>query len=417
MIFAHWAIWTISLLCLIGILFRPFRWPEAVWASGAAVLLIAFGLLSTHDAWSGVLKGVDVYLFLSGMMLMAESAREQKLFDWLAALACREAKGSPQRLFLLIYLVGTLVTILMSNDATAVVLTPAVAIGMKRAKIEKPLPYLFICAFIANAASFVLPVSNPANLVIYGARLPSLLKWIPLFFLPSLVSVVSTFFLLKWTQKDQLQSSIAELTSSAPLGAGGKISGWGIVIMTVVLLTCSGFRIPLGLPTLLCGLTVTIAISANYKKSPITTFRTVSWSVIPLVAGLFVLVEALNQIGVVQTLSSLLGQQLKQSASLAAWKAGGAVALASNVVNNLPAGLLSGTVLQSVDSPAIVQGAVLVGIDLGPNLSVTGSLATILWLVALRREGIEVGAWEFLKLGILIMLPALLLTLASLIYL
>ena len=102
-------------------------------------------------------------------MLLAETAREEKLLDWLAAHATRRAKGSPTRLFLLIYGVGTVVTIFLSNDATAVVLTPAVAAAMRVAEVERPLPYLLICAFIANAASFVLPISNPANLVIYAA--------------------------------------------------------------------------------------------------------------------------------------------------------------------------------------------------------------------------------------------------------
>src|SRR6201999_3937138 len=109
------------------------------------------------------------YLFLIGMMVLAELARHEGLFDWLAALAVKLSGGSPSPLFVLIFVVGTGVAIFLSNDATAVVLTPAVYAAAARAK-AKPLPYLFICAFIANAASFVLPISNPANLVVYGAQ-------------------------------------------------------------------------------------------------------------------------------------------------------------------------------------------------------------------------------------------------------
>src|SRR6185312_17081985 len=101
------------------------------------------------------------------------------LFDWLAAHATRRARGSAARMFTLTYGVGTVVTIFLSNDATAVVLTPAVVVAVKAAKAKDPLPYLLICAFIANAASFVLPISNPANLVIYGSRMPPLLQWLP----------------------------------------------------------------------------------------------------------------------------------------------------------------------------------------------------------------------------------------------
>src|SRR5437879_3718516 len=149
-------------------------------------------------------KGIDVYLFLTGMMLIAELARQEGLFDWLAALAVEHARGSPQRLFALVYAVGTLVTVLLSNDATAVVLTPAVY-AAARAAGATPLPYLFACAFIANAASFVLPISNPANLVIFDGRMPPLLSWLAQFALPSVVSIGVTYLVLRLTQQGPLQ--------------------------------------------------------------------------------------------------------------------------------------------------------------------------------------------------------------------
>jgi hypothetical protein len=132
---------------------------------------VAFGLSPWADAVTGVRKGLDVYLFLAGMMLIAEAARQEGVFDWFAALAVEHARGSPQRLFALVYAVGTVVTVFLSNDATAVVLTPAVY-AATRAAGATPLPYLFVCAFIANAASFELPISNPANLVIFGGHMP-----------------------------------------------------------------------------------------------------------------------------------------------------------------------------------------------------------------------------------------------------
>src|SRR5580658_4310022 len=150
------AAWGVAAVATAGVIARPFRLPEAVWAVAGAVLLVASGLLPWADALSGVRKGLDVYCFLAGMMLIAEVARQEGVFDWLAALAVAHARGSPQRLFALVYAVGTVVTVLLSNDATAVVLTPAVYAATRRAG-TRPLPYLLICAFIANAASFVLP--------------------------------------------------------------------------------------------------------------------------------------------------------------------------------------------------------------------------------------------------------------------
>jgi arsenical pump membrane protein len=153
-------VWSIAAGAIAGVLFRPKEWPEAIWACLGALLLVIAGLLPLPVAISAVGKGVDLYLFLTGMMLLAELARREGVFDWLAALAVRAARGSRRRLFTLVYLVGMVVTVFLSNDATAVVLTPAVYAAVKKARTEA-LPYLLICAFIANAASFVLPISTP----------------------------------------------------------------------------------------------------------------------------------------------------------------------------------------------------------------------------------------------------------------
>ena len=114
-------------LSIAGVIIRPFNLQEAWWVVAGSILLLAIQLISPKEALEGMEKGVDVYLFLTGMMLLAEIAREEKLFDWLAAQTINYAGGSSPKLFLLIYIVGIIVTAFLSNDATAVVLTPAVA--------------------------------------------------------------------------------------------------------------------------------------------------------------------------------------------------------------------------------------------------------------------------------------------------
>ncbi|TPG67276.1 arsenic transporter [Hymenobacter nivis] len=407
-------IWAISAVSIGLVISRPFKVPEFVWAAGGAVLLLVLRLLSPQEGLAGVAKGLDVYLFLTGMMLLAETAREEKLFDWLAAHATRLSHGSAQRLFLLVYLVGVVVTTFLSNDATAVVLTPAVASAVRAAKVKNPLPYLFICAFIANAASFVLPISNPANLVIYGAHMPPLLAWLPRYILPSAIAIAATYFLLLRTQRAELGTDIAEDIEIPTLARGGQVALAGIGVTAVALLVSSGLGLELGLPTALTGGLTALIVLVTARKSPAEIVKNVSWSVLPLVAGLFVLVEALNKTGVTRWLTGLLDATAQQSAAKATWLSGMGVAVLCNVLNNLPAGLIAGNVLQTAHVSETVKSAVLIGVDLGPNLSVTGSLATILWLVALRREKIEVGAWQFLKLGALVMTVPLVLAIASL---
>jgi arsenical pump membrane protein len=126
-----------------------------------------------------------------------------------------------------------------------------------------------------------------------------------------------------------------------------------------------------------------------------------------------VLVEALDKTGVIGIITALLHQGAEFSATWTALSAGIIVAIASNLINNLPTGLIAGSAVQSAHTPEHITRAVLIGVDLGPNLSVTGSLATILWLTALRREGQTVGVGAFLKLGIVVMPPALLLAIGA----
>jgi arsenical pump membrane protein len=408
-----WTIWGIAAAATAGVILRPFAWPEFIWAVSGAVLLVAFGLLPVSDALSGITKGTDVYLFLIGMMLLSELARQEGLFDWVAARAARMAKGSATRLFSLVFTVGTVVTIFLSNDATAVVLTPAVAAVVKAAKAEKPLPYLLICALIANAASFVLPISNPANLVIYGNHMPPLLQWLPRFALPSALSIMATYLMLRWTQTSALRQEISTDIDVPDLSTSGKIAAMGIAATAIILLASSGFDIQLGLPTCLAGAATAILVLTRSKCGVIDVIKSISWGVLPLVAGLFVLVESLEQTGVTARLASLLQHAVQSSATLAAWGSGVLLAIFCNLVNNLPAGLVAGRVVDMVQVPDPVRSAVLIGVDLGPNLSVTGSLATILWLTALRREGHYISASTFLKLGALVMPPALLLAIAG----
>jgi len=407
------SVWTIAAVSALAVITRPFKLPEAVWAVLGALALCGSGMLPWSDALHAIGKGTDVYLFLTGMMMASELARKEGLFAYLAALAAQRAAGSAKRLFFLMYCVGTVVTIFMSNDATAVVLTPAILAVVHAVKAEKPLPYLYICAFIANAASFVLPISNPANLVIFRDHMPTLMHWLGRFAIPSVLSIVATYSVLRFMQRDALTQPIEADVDVPALSGAGKATGLGIIVMAVVMLAASAFGVPLGLPTFCAGLALFIS-SCLLKRTFLTGhLAEISWSVLPLVAGLFVLVEGLQHTGVINHLAQVMQTAAQAIPAHAGWISGAVIAVACNLINNLPAGLIAGSALTAAHAPIPVASAVLVGVDLGPNFSVTGSLATILWLTALRRDGIEVSAWSFLKLGVVVTLPALAAALAA----
>src|SRR5712671_2453665 len=292
-------IWTVSLASILCMLLRPRRIAEAYWACGGGILLILTRLIPLPQAAHAVYEGLDIYLFLTGMMILAELARVEGVFDWVADVEAQHARNSPGRLFGLIYLVGTLVTALLSNDATAVVLTPAGLAVIRRVKLD-PKPYLLACAFIANAASFVFPISNPANLIIFEQHLPPLGMWLRIFLLPSTASILLTFLCLRWVSRKELRGEIQGEVKRVSLSPEGKLALVGLTIAVGALAASSALGLSLGTPT--CGAAVfAMAVVAWRDRSiPLKVAKGVSWSVLLLVAGLFIIVEALQNAGLLR---------------------------------------------------------------------------------------------------------------------
>ncbi len=187
----------------------------------------------------------------------------------------------------------------------------------------------------------------------------------------------------------------------------------GIVLVVGVLLAASAMGWDLGLPTCLSALVIACIVLIRARANPAIVVREISWSVLPLVAGLFILVEAMDSVGAMRLSAAALHWAEGLPSAAGALLTAGVVGVGNNLVNNLPLGLIAGSTLKATHSHGLIADAVLMGVDLGPNLSVTGSLATILWLIALRREGLHVSPGTFLKVGMWAMPIALVLAVAS----
>ena len=188
----------VGVLTLVGIMTRPFRLNEATVALAGAAILLLFGLIRPADALLTLARDWNTFFFFLGMMALSGLVEVAGLFDWLAVQSARLAGRSAARLFLNVFILGTLISMFLSNDATALILTPIVYLFVSKLRLPV-LPFLFACTFIADTASFLLPISNPINVIIL-ARFPlDLLTFLRLLFLPSLVVIainIGVFFLL-----------------------------------------------------------------------------------------------------------------------------------------------------------------------------------------------------------------------------
>src|SRR5712692_8818949 len=196
----------IALFTLAGIMIRPLKLDEARIALAGAGLLLVAGLINPLDALTTLLQDWNIFLFFLGMMTLSALADAAGPFDWLAAQAAWLSGGSSRRLFFNVFILGSLISMVLSNDATALILTPIVYTLVTRLRLPV-LPFLFACTFIADTASFLLPVSNPINIIVLSTFRLDLWTFLRLLFLPSLIVIViniGVFFLL---YRRQLQGS------------------------------------------------------------------------------------------------------------------------------------------------------------------------------------------------------------------
>jgi arsenical pump membrane protein len=401
---------------VIGIVVRPWRSPEYLWAVAGAFGLVACGTLNWHEGAAAAWEGRDVYAFLLGMMLLSELAREHGLFDWVAGQALSHAGGRALGLFNVVFLLGVGVTTVLSNDATAVVLTPAVLVIAQRAKCD-PMPPLFACAMVANAAGFVLPISNPANLVLFGANMPGFGSWALRFLLPAAVSIGTTYVALRLYFRKALAVRLPQggdgetKDTDAPRLCGvQRVLLLAFVAIAAALMVVVSLGGQLGLWTLGLTLVLIAGVCLHARAWPDALLHHLSWQIFPLVGGLFVLVAGAERLGAV----GLAGRWLTAPRG-AIGQAGASwlVGLLSNLANNLPVGLFAGMVNSRGHLSEKLTDMLLLAVDMGPNLAITGSLATLLWLAALRRARVEVGFFSFLKVGLAAMPLPLFLTLLS----
>ena len=415
----------VGLLTLIGIMTRPFRWNEAIIAMGGAALLLLLGLISPADAFFTLCHDWNTFLFFLGMMGLSALAEAAGLFEWLATWAARIARQRAWLLFLNIFLLGTLISMILSNDATALILTPVVYVLVTKLRLPV-LPFLFACTFIADTASFLLPVSNPINIIILSHFPLDLLTFLRLLLLPSLIVIginIGIFFLLYWRElqgqfkPERLPSANETIKHRAYF----RYTCFVLIGVAIAYVVASATRFPLSLIAL--GGAATLLIGAlGWRQSTLReTGKRISWSIFGFIAGMSIVVRSIEDTGLTTAFGNWL-LQLSGGNSFGAVMVGTAgAALGTNLINNIPMAVVMTSALGSMQhAPVTVQhgfiAATMFGCDLGPNLTTVGSLATVLWLLILRKQGVDVSGLDYFKVGVIVT-PIMLLAGAATIWL
>jgi arsenical pump membrane protein len=334
-------------------------------------------------------------------MGLSAAAQMSGAFAWMTDVLLQRAGGSRRRLFVFLFIAAALITIVLSNDATAIVLTPIVYHAVAKRGGDAS-PFLFACAFVANVASFGLPFSNPANILILPHA--HLLSYLWHLGPPQLVAIAIALVLFLFFFRRELRGRYDCVVAGTPDARALRT----IVVMAGVAITyLIGllFGWPLGLVAIVGAVAALVVARATIDRIA----ERFAWKTLLLLAGLFVLFEALMRAGFVDdALGALQRVAVYGSFAVETACAGGA-ALLSNLFNNLPVAVASSYLVQRAPAEHLAY-ALIAGVDLGPNLAVTGSLATILWLTILRGYGVRIDLIQYSRLGALVVPPTLAVT-------
>jgi arsenical pump membrane protein len=400
----------IALLAALGaaVARRPRLSGPAIAAVGALVLLAA-GVVGAHQAAHAIRELGPTIGFLAALLVLADGCRREGLFAALGELLALRSRGDQRRLLALVFAAASAVTILLGLDATVVLLTPVVLVCAARLRAEPRAPS-YACVHLANSASLLLPVSNLTNLLAFRASGLSFARFGALMLLPTVWAVAVDWVVLRRLAPRGAGAVARAPAAGTPTADHPKgVPGFALAVLA---LTLAGFLASslLGVAPVWIATAGAVLITLPALRAPTQTARELVHAIQPgfivFVLGLAVIVAAVGAHGLQSAIRHVLPTTSTAHPSLGALLVIAALAaVVANLVNNLPATLLLVPVAAAHGVGPVL--AVLVGVNIGPNLTEVGSLATLLWRRALAADGTSLPRREFAVLGALTVPPAL----------
>ncbi|MGA2170360.1 MAG: ArsB/NhaD family transporter [Terracidiphilus sp.] len=381
---------------------RPRRWNEAWWTMLAAAAMLVLGIVTPRDALGAILAGKNALLFLLSLLALSLLIGKSGFFEWAAIRCALVAKGDAHSLYRNAFVAGAIITAILSLDTTAVMLTPVLLALVKRLKVPAA-PYVVLCAFVANVGSLALPISNLTNLLFADAFHQTFAAFAARMIAPQLVALGATYAVLRWHFRRELPDRFDGESLPEPASVVANRAYFLVCVTVLAVVLICYFLAPLmGLEPYVfafAGSAVLAFAGVAGGRVRIRAARELAWDLFPFVIGLFIAVQGLENLGIVGVESGWLAS-MRPGSPEKLLSAAGATALASNVMNNLPAALIARSVLLRSHSHMGTVLAALIGADAGPMITPFGSLATMLVLAFARRDGEEVHAGRLVLLGL-----------------
>ncbi len=394
-------------------------------ASLGALLALIFGVVQPGDVpvvWSIIWNATGTFVALIIISLLLDEAG---FFVWAALHVARWGRGRGKRLFAYMVLLGALVSALFANDGAALILTPIVVAMLLALRFSPAATLAFVmgAGFIADTASLPLVVSNLVNIVSADYFKIGFNQYAAVMVPVNLVSVAATLGMLLWFFRRDIPADYDPAQLDDPASAINDkatfVAGWWV--LGILLAGCFALE-PLGIPisaiSALCAALLLGIAAWGHKISTRKVLKEAPWQIVIFSLGMYLVVYGLRNAGLTDYLAGWLDGFARYGVWGATLGTGLLTALLSSIMNNLPTVLIGALSIDASSATGVSKEAMIyanvIGSDLGPKITPIGSLATLLWLHVLARKGIRITWGYYFKVGIVLTLPVLLITLAAL---
>ncbi len=410
---------------LVLVIWQP-RGLGVGWSAAlGAIIALAAGAVSLQDipaVWAIVWNATATFIAVIVISLLLDEAG---FFEWAALHVARWANGSGRRLFAFCVLLGAAVSALFANDGAALILTPIVMSMLLALRFSPAATLAFVMAagFIADTASLPLVVSNLVNIVSADYFDLGFAEYAAVMLPVNLASVAATLLVLFLFFRRDIPSEYAVDALKEPKAAIHDratfiVGWWTLLVLLVGLFALEPLGIPVSAVAAACAAILFAVAARGHRISTRRVLREAPWQVVIFSLGMYLVVYGLKNAGLTDFLSHLLDRLAEQGLWSAAIGTGLLSALLSSVMNNMPSVLVGALSIQASGAEGLVREAMIyanvIGCDLGPKITPIGSLATLLWLHVLERKGMRITWGYYFKVGVLLTLPVLLITLSAL---
>lgn len=410
---------------LILVIWQPKDLGVGWSAALGAIIALATGTVSLHDiptVWAIVWNATATFIAVIIISLLLDEAG---FFEWAALHVARWANGSGYRLFAFCVLLGAAVSALFANDGAALILTPIVMSMLLALRVSPAATLAFVMAagFIADTASLPLVVSNLVNIVsadYFGLGFAEYASVMVPVYLASVAATLLVLFLFfrRDIPRQYALDALKEPKAAIHDRATFIVGWWTLLVLLVGLFALEPLGIPVSVVAAVCAAILFAVATHGHRISTRRVLREAPWQVVVFSLGMYLVVYGLKSAGLTDVLTHLLDRLAEQGLWSAAIGTGLLSALLSSVMNNMPSVLVGALSIQASSAEGLVREAMIyanvIGCDLGPKITPIGSLATLLWLHVLERKGMRITWGYYFRVGTLLTLPVLLITLSAL---